>query len=140
MLIFTENKNDNVNPITANTYNNLLQNAPKPTSMNGKCAYIETVARINRPKFGINDSSNNIFKSNAYHDCGDYCKQAPPCLGSKTNTVMYTKTPDRILKNFETALAGMVTLKKIFYEPLLQHTKICWKQTATEANVTNTNM
>lgn len=38
---------------------------------------------------------------------------------------MYTKTPDRILKNFETALAGMVTLKKIFYEPLLQHTKIC---------------
>ena len=108
--------------------------------MNGKCAYIETVARINRPKFGINDSSNNIFKSNAYHDCEDYCKQAHPCLGSKTNTVMYTKTPDRILKNFETALAGMVTLKKIFYEPLLQHTKICWKQTATEANVTNTNM
>lgn len=40
MLIFTENKNDNVNPITANTYNNLLQNAPKPTSMNGKCAMI----------------------------------------------------------------------------------------------------
>lgn len=35
------------------------------------------------------------------HDCEDYCKQAPPCLGSKTNTVMYTKTPDRILKNFE---------------------------------------
>lgn len=40
MLIFTENKNDNVNPIAENTYNNLPQNAPKPTSMNGICAMI----------------------------------------------------------------------------------------------------
>ena len=67
-----KNKNDNVNPITANTYNNLLQNAPKPTSTNDIFAYIETVARINGLKFGIDDSSNNKFKSNAYHDCEDY--------------------------------------------------------------------
>lgn len=57
-------------------------------------------------------------------------------------TQPYTQIPSRILKIFEAAPTGMVILKKIFNEqPLLQDIKICWKQTASETNVTtNSNM